>query len=173
MSTDSTQVMRVLDRCLDTAGSDSGTVPGVAAAAARAKADPDMHHAITLLLAAVNTTSSWDCWRRALAAAREAQSGNYTCSLTERCDRDSPIRRIFVSCEAASEATGEADRRTAAALAELFLAAIALESSSLGTDRSRKLRNLAAHSDVAAARALSRSMADRKPKAGGVAAAES
>lgn len=43
MITESSQVMRVLDRCLDTAGPGSGTEPGVVAAAARAKADPHMH----------------------------------------------------------------------------------------------------------------------------------
>jgi hypothetical protein len=40
MSTDSTQVMRVLDRCLDTAPTGSDTVPGMTAAATVAKADP-------------------------------------------------------------------------------------------------------------------------------------
>jgi DNA-binding CsgD family transcriptional regulator len=166
MSTDSTQVMRVLDRCLDTAGSGSGTVPGVAAAAAKARTDPEMHNAISLILAAGNvTTRSRECWRLALAAVREAGSGEYPCSLAERCDGNdgtTPIRRMLRSCQTASQAAGEPDRRTAAALAELFLAAIMLEMSSLGTDRSRQLRNLVAHSDIAAARNLWRNMADQQ-----------
>ncbi len=165
MSTDSTQVMRVLDRCLNTAGSGSGTVPGVAAAAAKAMTDPEMHHAISLLLAEGNaTTRPWECWRRALAAVREgeAESGEYTCSLAECCDGTTPIRQMLRSCETSSQAADEPDRGTAAALAELFLAAIVLEMSSLGTDHSRQLRNLVAHSDVAAARNLWRSMADQQ-----------
>ena len=90
MSTDSSQVMRVLDRCLDTAGPDSSTVPGVAAAAAKAKTDPDMHEAISLLLAAEGETTSWDCARHIMAAAREAESGNCRSSLAERCDSADP-----------------------------------------------------------------------------------
>jgi hypothetical protein len=59
MSTDSTQVMRVPDRCLHTARSGSDTVPGVAAAATFAKADPDLHQALAQLLDAEDETLSW------------------------------------------------------------------------------------------------------------------
>lgn len=143
MTTDSSQVMRVLDRCLATARSGSERLPGVAAAAARAKRDPDMHTAISLLLGADDAAMSWETWRRAVAAAREGRLS---------CPRgDGPVRRMLLSCQTASGT----DRRTAAALAELFLAAIALELSSLGTRQGRRLRNGAEHGDVAAVRVLS------------------
>jgi hypothetical protein len=76
MTTDSSQIMRVLDRCLHDAGADSDNAPEVAAAAARAKADPGMHDAISLLLAEEHEASSWECWRRALATAREYKPGD-------------------------------------------------------------------------------------------------
>lgn len=154
--------MRVLDRCLDTAGPGTGTDPGVAAAAARAKADPGMHDAISLLLAEEQETTSWQRWRRVLAAVRKNESGDCLLSLTERCDNAEPIRQVFISCKAAAEVAGEPDHQTAAALAELFLAAVVMEMSSLGTDEGRRLRNLAAHSDVATALTLWRGLADRQ-----------
>jgi hypothetical protein len=46
------------------------------------------------------------------------------------------------------------------ALAQTLLAAVMLEMSSLGTDRSRELRNRAVHGDVAAVRVWSRRLAD-------------
>jgi len=153
MNTDSTQIMRVLDRCLDTARSGSNTAPGMAAAAACAKTDPELHHAISLLLAQENKTGSQECWTRAMATIRNAEPGSSPCS---RSDRRDPITRILSICKTASRATGEADHQTATALAEMLLAAIMLETSSLGTNNARQLRNRAAHSDIAAARALSR-----------------
>ncbi len=165
MTTDSSQVLRVLDRCLDTAASDSDTVPGVAAAAAKAKTDPDMHQAISLLLAAEHGTPSWECAHHVMAAAQDAESGNCACSLAEHCDSAAPALVVLNSCNAASRATSGADRGTALALAGMVLAAILLERSSLGTDRSRRLRNLVAHSDVAAALTLWRDLADHQPEA--------
>jgi len=73
MSTDTAQVMRVVDRCLDTARVSSGTSPEMAAAAARAKADPQMHQAIAALLA-TTAISTWTCWQHAMTAAREART---------------------------------------------------------------------------------------------------
>lgn len=164
MSTDSAQVMRVLDRCVDTARSGSGTVPGVAAAAALAKADPDLHDAISRLLTAQDATSSWECWSGAMAATREAQSGNF--ARLERCGKTTPFSRLVRSCKAASRAAGAVDHRTAAILIEALLAGVMLEMSSLGNDRSRELRNRAVHSDVAAVRVLSRRSADRPAEGG-------
>jgi hypothetical protein len=163
MSTDSTQVMRVLDRCLDTAPSSGGTAPGVAAAATFAKADPDLHKAIAQLLDTEDGTFSWDCWSTVMAAVREAESGNF--ASIERCEKTSSFRRIVRSCKAASQAADEPDHRTASILIEMVLAAAWLEMSSLGTDRSRQLRNRVVHSDVAAALASSRRLADRPPEA--------
>jgi hypothetical protein len=167
MSTDSTQVMRVLDRCLDSAPSSSGTAPGVAAAVDFAKADPDLHKAIAQLLHAVDETISRDCRSTAIAAVweavREAESGNF--ARIERCEETSSFGRIVRSCKAASRAAGETDHRTAAILIEMVLAAVMLEMSSLGTDRGRQLRNRVVHADVAAARALSLRLADRPPGA--------
>jgi hypothetical protein len=200
MTTDSSQVMRVLDRCLDTAGPGSSTVPGVAAAAARAKTDLHMHLAISLLLAAEGGTTSWECAHHIMAAARESESGDRTsppaghcdsaapgnflmfhrCEMAAgeaesgdrtsppagHCDSAAPAMLMFHRCEAASRAAGGADRRTALALAGVLLAAIVVERSSLGTARSRQLRNLVAHGDVAAARTLWRNLADCQPGAG-------
>jgi hypothetical protein len=155
--------MRVLDRVLDTAESDSDAAPGVVAAAAKAKADPGMHDTISLLLAQQQGTGSWKCWRRALAAAREARSDDRMHSITG-WDTTGPIRRVFSSCAHASRAAGEPDSQTAAALAELLLGAIVVEMSSLGADRGRQLRNRADHSDVATVRTLWRNLADQQPE---------
>jgi hypothetical protein len=166
MTTDSSQVMQVLDRCLDVAGTDSNAAPKVAAAAARAKADPDMHDAISQLLAEEQEASSWECWRRALATARKYESGDLVpCSRLQRCDTASPISQMFSSCVAASGAPGEPDSWDAAiTLAELFLGIIMLEMTSLGTDEGRRLRNRAAHGDVAAALTQWRNLADFPPE---------
>lgn len=59
-----------------------------------------------------------------MAAVREAPSGHFAHYCIERCDRTSPIRQILSSCEAASRTADGPDCRTAAALAEMFLAAI-------------------------------------------------
>lgn len=186
MSTDTAQVMRVVDRCLDTARLSSETIPEVAAAAARAKADPQMRQAIAMLLA-TTTISTWTCWHRAMTAAREAgttgsrelghpcpenhdtaKPAHHTVMIDEHasshCDQAAPFVQIFTSCETASRDVGAIDSRTPAALAELLLSAVAVEKSSLGTDRSRRLRNLAAHNDVAAAIRLSRQAADHQPE---------
>jgi hypothetical protein len=187
MSTDTAQVMRVVDRCLDTARFSSGTSPDMAAAAARAKADPQMHQAIAALLA-TTAISTWTCWQHAMTAAREARTAgfrdldyscpenhdtaeptHYTVMLDEhgssRCDEAS-FARIFTSCKAASRDTGATDSRTPAALAELVLSAVAVEKSSLGTDHSRRMRNRTAHGDVLAAIRLSHQPADHKPATG-------
>lgn len=82
--------------------------------------------------------------------------------LASHYDAGSPALRIVVRCQVASRAAGQDDMRTGRALWELLLAAIVVERSSLGTARSRQLRNLAAHGDVTAARALWRSLADRE-----------
>jgi hypothetical protein len=163
MSTDGTQVMRVLDRCLDTARSGSGAVPGVAAAATFAKADPELRQAVAQLLDEEDGTSSREIWTTVMAAIREAESG--TLNHIERCERTRPFSRILSSCTAASRAVSGADPRTASILAQTLLAAVMLERSSLGNDRSRWLRNSAAHGDVAAALALSRRLADCPPGA--------
>ncbi len=175
MSADSYQVMRVLDRCLDTAESDRDTAPDVAAAAARAKADPDMHDAISVLLAEEPGTTTWECWRRFLTAARQAEAADCMQCSFERCDDASPVRQMFSSCHAASGVGGEPDAGVTVTLAQLFLAAIMVERSSFGDDRSRRLRNAAAHGDVAAAINAWRNLAAHKPPArqrGGVRAPE-
>jgi hypothetical protein len=164
MSADSHQVMRVLDRCLDTAESGRDTAPDVAAAAARAKADPDMHDAISMLLAEEQWTTRWECWRRALDAARQAEPGDSQCSFDERCDDESPIKQVFISCHAASGVAGEPDAEVAGTLAQLFLAVIMVERSSFGDDRGRRLRNAAAHGDVAAAVYSWRNLAAPQPE---------
>jgi hypothetical protein len=166
MTTDSSQVMRVLDRCLDATESRSDTLPGVAAAVARAKADPRMHDAITVLLSEGNETELLECLRRALAV-RARGSCNLPHASAGHCDMGSAMRVIFMSCTNATRDTGQPDCWIAAALAELFLAAIALERSSLGTDQGRRLRNRVAHRDVAAAVTMCRSLADKKPEASG------
>ena len=165
MSADSYQVMRVLDRCLDTAESDSDTAPGVAAAAARAKADRDMHDAISVLLAEEPDAPTLACWRRALATASQAGLSASLCSCNECGDDANPIRQVFSSCHAASGVAGEPDAEVAVTLAQLFLAAIMVERSSFGDDRSRRLRNAAAHGDVAAAVYSWRNLAAHKPPA--------
>jgi len=92
-----------------------------------------------------------------MAAVREAQSDDF--ASIERCEKASPYRRILRSCAAASRAASRADSMTAI-LAQTLLAAVMLEMSSLGTDRSRELCNRAVHSDVAAVRVWSRRPAD-------------
>jgi hypothetical protein len=165
MTTDSSQVMQVLDRCLDVAGTDSNAAPKVAAAAARAKADPDMHDAISVLLAEEPGTTTWECWRRALAVARQAEPGDNLALYCGEChDSVSPVRQVFSSCQAASGVAGEPDAVVAVTLAQLFLAAIMVERSSLGDDRSRQLRNAAAHGAVAAAVYSWRSLAAHGPE---------
>lgn len=166
MTTDSSQVMLVLDRCLDIAWTDSDTGPKVAAAAARAKADPGMHEAISQLLAAEPEASSWACWRDALATAREYKPGSLVRrSRIHRCDDDGPISQVFSSCVAASGAPGEPDSWNAAiTLTELFLGIVMLERTSFGTDQSRQLRNQAAHGDVAAALTQWRNLTDSPPE---------
>lgn len=189
MSADSYQVIRVLDRCLDTAESDSDTTPDVAAAAARAKADPDMHAAISVLLAEEpGTTTCVECCGRFLAFVRQAEPGDSLRSFDElcdntghvrqvfssrqaasgvggeRCDEASPIRQVFSSCQAASGVAGEPDAEVAVTLTQLFLAAIMVERSSLGDARSRRLRNAAAHGAVAAAVYSWRNLAAHKPE---------
>jgi len=164
MSADSHQVMRVLDRCLDTAESDRDSAPDVAAAAARAKADPDMHAAISVLLAEERGAITLECWRRALAIAREAGQSAWLCSFNEHGDAASPVRQMFSSCHEASGVAGEPDAEVTVTLAQLFLAAIMVERSSLGDDRSRRLRNAAAHGDVAAAINAWRNLAAHKPE---------
>ena len=182
MSTDTAQIMRVVDRCLDTARFSSGTIPEVAAAAVRAKADPQMHQAIAALLA-TTAISTWTCWQHAMTAAREAAAAgsrdlDHSCPEnrdtaepvyyavmvdgypSSHCDEAAPFAQIFTSCEVASRDVGATDSRTPAALAELFLSAVAVEKSSLGTDCGRRLRNLAAHDDVLATIRLSRQLAD-------------
>ncbi len=92
MSTESIQVMRVLDRYLDTAGPGSGPGPGVAAAAARAKADPDVHDALSQLLAEECPETSRESWRCGLAFLRERESGDdpsvTECGLRNRAVHD-------------------------------------------------------------------------------------
>jgi hypothetical protein len=171
MSADSRQVMRVLGRCLDTAEASTETDPQVAAAAARAMTDPDLHDAIAVLLVDENVTRSWSCMRRTVAALSEYR--DLTNCPDRHCDAGSSVVRIVSSCQAASRASGQDDIRTARALGELFLAAIVVERSSLGTAQSRQLRNLAAHSDVTAARVLWRSLADRQREGSGQYPAES
>jgi hypothetical protein len=95
-----------------------------------------------------------------MAAVREAGPGNF--ANLERCEKTSLLKRIIRSCAAASRAASGADSTTAI-LAQTLLAAVMLERSSLGADRSRDLRNRTAHSDVAAARASSRRLADSPP----------
>lgn len=186
MNTDTAQVMRVVDRCLDTVRLSNETIPEMAAAAARAKADPQMRQAIAMLLA-TPAISTWTCWHRVMAAAREAREaglrhldcsslGNddaaelarHTLTLdkhdSQPCDQAAPLAQIFTSCKAASRDVGATDSRTPAALAELFLSAVAVEKSSLGTSRSRRLRNLAARDDVLASTRLSHQLADRQTK---------
>ena len=163
MSTDGTQVTRVLDRCLATAPPSSDTVPGVAAAATFAKADPDLHKAIAQLMDAEDETFSVECLTAAMAAVREAEPGNF--AAIERCEKTNSFRRIVRSCKAASRAADETDHRTASILIEMILAGVMLEMSSLGADRSRELRNRAVHGDVAAVRVLSRRLADGPPEA--------
>lgn len=164
MSADSYQVMRVLDRCLDTAESGSDTTPYVAAAAARAKADPDMHDAISVLLAEEPGTTTRECSRCALAFARQAEPDDSRPSFDELCDNTGPVKQVFSSCQAASGVGGEPDAEVAMTLAQLLLAAIMVERSSLGDDRSRRLRNAAAHGAVAAAVYSWRNLAAHKPE---------
>jgi hypothetical protein len=159
MTTDSRQVMRVLDRCLDAAGSGSNSAAAVAAAVARAKLDPGLRAAITVLLTEGDEAESLEAVRRVLAV-RARGSGDLPHAAPGNDDMGGPVRRIFISCTEATRAAGEPDCWAAAALAELFLAAIALERSSLGTDRGRELRNRVAHGDVAAAVTMCRSLAD-------------
>lgn len=186
MSTDTAQIMRVVDRCLDTALLNGEAIPEVAAAAARVKADPQMRQAIAMLLATAST-STWTCWQRAITAAREAGTAgfrdlDYHCPenhdtaepshrtvlldkhASSHCDEVAPFEQIFTSCEAASRDVGATDSGTPTALAELFLSAVALEKSSLGTVRGRRMRNLAAHGDVLAAIRLSRQIPDYPPE---------
>lgn len=165
MTTDSCQVLWVLERFLDTTESDSDTAPRLVAAAARAKADPCMHYAILGMLAEEDQASSWGWWRSSLATAREGEHDDLPASFTEHCDEASPIGRMLSSCVAASRTAGEPDGWTAVALAELVLGIIMLEGSSFGTNRSRKLRNQAAHGDVATALTRWRSFADHQPEA--------
>jgi len=163
MSADSHQVMRVLDRFLDTAGSGRGTAPDVAAAAARAKADPDMHDAISVLLAE-QAEDFAVFWNRGLAAVTQADAEDCMQCSFERCANTGPVRQVFSSCHAASGVAGEPDAEVAVTLVQLFLAAIMVERSSFGDDRSRRLRNAAAHGDVAAAINAWRNLAAHKPE---------
>jgi len=164
MGADSHQVMRVLDRCLDTAESGRDTAPDVAAAAARAKADPDMHDAISVLLAEEPGTTTWECLLRFLTAARQTEAADCMQCSFERCDNTGPVMQMFSSCHAASGVAGEPDAEVAVTLAQLFLAAIMVERSSFGDDRSRRLRNAAAHGDVAAVINVWRNLAAHKPE---------
>jgi hypothetical protein len=148
MSADTMQVMRVLERCVG-AAEGSGAAPGVAAAAARVKADPRMHAVIWLLLSEQRDeiALSWGSWRRALADAREAGSCELLNNLA-RCPGAGHMREMISGCQ---EAAGQAGPRTTATLAEMLVSIIMLESTSLGSDRSRDLRNSTSSRDAAAA----------------------
>jgi hypothetical protein len=120
-----------------------------------------MHDAISVLLA--QDIAAF--WNRGLAVVTQADAEDCMQCSFERCDDASPVRQVFSSCHAASGVAGEPDAGVAVTLAQLFLAAIMVERSSFGDDRSRRLRNAAAHSDVAAAINAWRNLAAHKPRA--------
>jgi transcriptional regulator with XRE-family HTH domain len=118
VSTDSGQVMRVLGRYIEAAGTGDETARGIADAAKRAHTDPEFHEALARLLA------DQPCSPEALCAFR-----------------------TWVS-----RTTYGAEPGSTTALADALLAAILLESSSLGSPNGRKLRDRAARLGVASVR---------------------
>jgi hypothetical protein len=153
--------MRVLDRCLDIAGPDSSTVPGVAAAAAQARTDPDMHRAISVLLAVEGESEAavLKHMRLIMTVATHADADHIR-SIAELRDLESPAIQVFSSCQAASRAADASEPRTAVVLAGMLLAAVVVEKSSLGGGQCRQMRNRVVHGDVTAALSTWRGLYD-------------
>jgi hypothetical protein len=156
--------MRVVDRCLDTA-STGETGADLTAAAARASTDPALHQAISGLLTIDFGACQWNSWRHAMSIATQefphceaddcesADLHIFTvsdsdCAAAGECEQALPLTDLFTRCAIASRELARPGNQTARVLFQLILTAVALERSSLGDRRARRLRGTVPTSDI-------------------------